>query len=143
MSKRKKIIKSSIATLLSVLFSLASQPAIAGSGSDGVFEVSWKDWKKSKAKNCARQKITVTLIENVDWAVPYRSAVADVRLFNNDDEEIANTFVIWDHSAKSSGAFQYCKKPGPGPYYVNVKWQITPLSQLRKGEFEIPFKFKK
>ena len=138
------MMKRTLVVLMAGLISIVPvSPSFAGSGTDGVFEVRWKDWKKSKAKGCSRQKITIKLLENVDWSVPYRNASVDITLYNDDDEEIASAHSLWDKSSTSTGKLMFCDNLGPKPYYMNIKWTISPLSQLRKGEFEIPYKFKK
>ncbi len=139
MNKMKKSSRRFLVIFLGALFLFSAQPANAGSGSDGNVEVTWKDWKKSKAKNCARQKMTVTILQPINYAT------VDLKLFNGDDEEVS--FVprlIFNGTTKRSGTFQFCErynKVGSGPYYVNVSSSFgIPGKQI---EFDIPYKFKK
>jgi hypothetical protein len=108
-------------------------PSFAGSGSDGFVTVSWKDWKKSKAKRCAEQKVTVTL------ARPSDLVSFMITLYNNDDQVIADSLIIFDGNTKKSGTFLFCDSLGPGPYYVNVEY----WTGLPGDGFDIPYKFKK
>jgi|LakMenE01Jun11ns_1017448.scaffolds.fasta_scaffold8687645_1 hypothetical protein len=135
MNKIKRSFKRFLVIFFSALFLFSAQPANAGSGSDGILEVSWKDWKKSKAKNCARQKINVTLLQPISYAT------AELKLYNGDDEEVASSFVIINGTTKRSGFFQFCSSPGAGPYYINVQGRLgIPGTNT---EFDIPYKFKK
>ena len=127
--------RSLIALVTGLIMIVPVSPSFAGSGTDGVFEVSWKDWKKSKAKNCAKQKINITLLQPISYAT------AELKLYNGDDEEVASSFVIINGTSKRSGFFQFCYSPGTGPYYINVQGRLgLPGTNT---EFEIPYKFKK
>ncbi len=130
-----------IALLAGLMTFLPVGPSFAGSGSNEHLTVSWKDWKKSKAKGCARQKITVTL------AQPTERASVNLSFYNGDDEELTRGKVIFKNSgpsAKLSTNFQFCDPLGPGPYYVTVSNGYTPSWGLQaQYEFDIPYKFKK
>ena len=130
-----------IALLAGLMTFLPVESSFAGSGSNEIVTVSWKDWKKSKAKGCARQKITVTL------AQPTAFHSVKLSFYNDDDEELTTGGVIFENSgpsAKLSTNFQFCDPLGPGPYYVTVSNGYAPSWGLRaQYEFDIPYKFKK
>lgn len=117
-------------------------PSFAGSGTDGVVTVTWKDIKKSKAKNCYKQKINFT--RNIYFA-DENGFIVDFTLYNNEDEEVAGTSQGFaTNNPKTSNSLQFCDPPSSGPYYLNIQWLHIPKSgPLQTGEFDIPYKFKK
>lgn len=139
--------KNKLATLtLSVLFVFGfASPSFAGSGTDGVIEVSWKDIKKSKAKNCYVQRVYFSTDRvQVGEEFFFINAI----IYNNDDEAITYSAIgiINQNQQKKSGIFRFCKPLGPKPYYVHVSYGLNNMASAGprpEGEFDIPYKFKK
>ena len=141
------MLKTSLIALVTGLITIVPvSPSFAGSGTDGVIEVSWKDWKKNKAKNSARQKITFKHNPAFSWE-GYGYLSVDAYLYNGDDEEISMTMGSFSPgNLKTTSFFQFCNNPGPKPYYEEIKWQtgfnLNPFGS-KSGQFEVPSKFKK
>lgn len=120
-------------------------PSFAGSGTDGIIEVTWKDINKSKAKNCYVQRVYFsTNMVLIGEEFIFINAI----IYNNDDEAITYSAIgiIKQNQQKKSAIFRFCKPLGPKPYYVHMSYTLNnPTSQERNidGEFDIPYKFKK
>ena len=144
--------KNKLATLtmsVFLVFGFAS-PSFAGSGSDGNIEVSWKDIKKSKAKNCYVQRVYFsTNIVLGPGQFGDENIFINAIIYNNDDESITYSAIgiININQQKKSSIFRFCKPLGPKPYYVHINYALlNPASEERRrinGEFDIPYKFKK
>lgn len=114
----------------------------AGGGSDGVVELTWKNWPKDMAKKCNKQKFIVRGPSNIDWSDPLGGMFVQVYLYNSNDQVIAERIVL-SKRPDTSGLLQFCDPLGRGPYYIDVEWNIGRSSNLQSGEFSIPYKFKK
>jgi hypothetical protein len=147
--------KKILVVLIAGLMTIGSvSPSFAGSGTDGVIEISWKDLTKSKAKKCGlRQKITFNQNPSFSWAGFNRLRVT-ANWYNGDDERIGFAAANFSEgnlktsdSMILSGGCSDSKFPGPGPYYFEVKWETgygPGARDLPKtGQFEVPYKFKK
>ena len=134
--------RNAILLITALLVFLPLNPSFAGSGSDGVVTATWKDIKKSKAKNCTRQKINFTHDPNLNVGA---HMMVRFFLYDNEDVEVLSGAQIFSkNNPKTSSALQFCESPGKGPYYLNIQWNhYGDNGRPVTGEFDIPYKFKR